>query len=167
MKLKTGNVISAIIMILIGAFLVFYPGDTINTVVTVFGYALIIAGAVAVISAILQKENRSIPNLVQGAVEIIVGIWVVSNPGTVVSIFPMIAGAIIVVSGVASFFDAVGRRSGTSSGWKVSLILSVVTIILGVIIFANPFSTVTLLLRIIGVAFLYNGLVSLFGILRK
>ena len=43
-------------------------------------------------------------------------------------------------------------------GWKPAAILSAVSIVLGVLVFANPFSTITVLARIAGIILMYNGI---------
>lgn len=166
MKNKSGGVLSSLILIALGVFLILNPATTVNTVVKIVGIGILVAGAFGVWGFIFGGEFRSVPSLVAAGVELIVGFTMFTNPSSVASFFPLVAGAVLAVSGVSTFLDSIKRRSGTSSAWKVSMLLSLVTILLGLVIFFNPFSTITLLLRVIGISFLYNGIVGMLAALK-
>ena len=160
---KLGKILSLVVIALVGLFLVIYPGDTLNIVVGVFGGALLLIGLIGIVSYFLpkNKNSRNVIDLVISIVEVIVGLIVVSNIGFVISLFPFFAGVIIAVQGVLYLISAFRMKSDNNNSWKLGLVLSLVMIAFGILIFANPFATQTALVRLAGIALIYNAVSGL------
>ena len=161
-KTKINMIVSMLIMIAVGIFLLIRPGDTLTTAVRIFGIALLVLGAVGVVSQLLQKDDRSVISLIISAVEAVVGIIIIASPAFVVSLFPIVVGVIVALYGLSDLITALNMKKADIGSWKLALILAVITIILGVILFANPFKTMSTLVRIIGVVLVYKGVTGLF-----
>ena len=159
---KLGKILSLVVIALVGLFLVIYPGDTLNIVVGVFGGALLLIGLIGIVSYFLpkNKNSRNVIDLVISIVEVIVGLIVVSNIGFVISLFPIFAGVIIAAQGVLYLISALRMKSDNNS-WKLGLVLSLVMIAFGILIFANPFATQAALVRLAGIALIYNAVSGL------
>ena len=68
----------------------------------------------------------------------------------IINIFPVIIGIWIIIAGVTKFQLAFNLR-GIDSKWIVVLLSSIISIILGVLIILNPFSTVMTITVISGI----------------
>ena len=160
---KLGKILSLVVIALVGLFLVIYPGDTLNIVVGVFGGALLLIGLIGIVSYFLpkNKNSRNVIDLVISIVEVIVGLIVVSNIGFVISLFPIFAGVIIAAQGVLYLISAFRMKSDNNNSWKLGLVLSLVMIAFGILIFANPFATQAALVRLAGIALIYNAVSGL------
>ena len=160
---KLGKILSLVVIALVGLFLVIYPSDTLNIVVGVFGGALLLIGLIGIVSYFLpkNKNSRSVIDLVVSIVEAIVGLIVVSNIGFVISLFPIFAGVIIAAQGVLYLISALRMKSDNNNSWKLGLVLSLVMIAFGILIFANPFATQATLVRLAGIALIYNAVSGL------
>lgn len=156
---KLSKILSLVVIALVGLFLVIYPGDTLNIVVGVFGCALLLIGVIGIVSYFLpkNKNSRSTMDLLISIVEAIVGPIVVSNIGFVISLFPIFAGVIIALQGVLYLISTLRMKSDNNS-WKLGLVLSLVMIAFGILIIANPFATQATLVRLTGVALIYNAI---------
>ena len=156
---KLSKILSLVVIALVGLFLVIYPGDTLNIVVGVFGCALLLIGVIGIVSYFLpkNKNSRSTMDLLISIVEAIVGPIVVSNIGFVISLFPIFAGVIIALQGVLYLISTLRMKSDNNS-WKPGLVLSLVMIAFGILIIANPFATQATLVRLTGVALIYNAI---------
>ena len=156
---KLSKILSLVVIALVGLFLVIYPGDTLNIVVGVFGCALLLIGVIGIVSYFLpkNKNSRSTLDLLISIVEAIIGPIVVSNIGFVISLFPIFAGVIIALQGVLYLISTLRMKSDNNS-WKLGLVLSLVMIAFGILIFANPFATQATLVRLTGVALIYNAI---------
>ena len=75
-------------------------------------------------------------------------------------------GLIIVVDGAVNLKRAMTLRSLDFSKWSIYFLLSCLTILLGVGAVLNPFDSLTLLLRLIGLVLIYDGLSDLWIIHR-
>lgn len=156
---KLSKILSLVVIALVGLFLVIYPGDTLNIVVGVFGCALLLIGVIGIVSYFLpkNKNSRSTMDLLISIVEAIVGPIVVSNISFVISLFPIFAGVIIALQGVLYLISTLRMKSDNNS-WKLGLVLSLVMIAFGILIIANPFATQATLVRLTGVALIYNAI---------
>ena len=160
---KAGNLLGVIVMIIAGIIMIISPGDTLTTAAKILGIALIVYGIIAAAAFFLQKdkEQRSVVKLIYGIVAAVVGIIVLASPQFLIDIFPIVVGVIIAVSGAANLVRTLRVKKNGGSGWQILLVLSLVTIALGILIFANPFGSMSTLIRVIGVILVYNGVVGL------
>ncbi len=159
--MKLSKILSLIVVALVGLFLVIYPGDTLNIVVGVFGGALLLIGVVGIVSYFMHKNNRNLFDLVVAIVEAIIGLIVITNIGFVISLFPIFAGVIIALQGVLYLISTLRMKSNNNDSWKLGVVLSLIMIAFGVLVFANPFATQATLVRLAGVALIYNAVSGL------
>ncbi|MCR5826634.1 MAG: DUF308 domain-containing protein [Oscillospiraceae bacterium] len=158
---KFNYVVNALILVIAGALLFVFPISSLATAITVLGIAVLVYGVIGLLVALRQpKELRSTPSLVLFALTAILGIWILANPDFVIAVLPIIAGLLIAVNGFESLLRAFAlRRAGLP--WGVPCILSLISILLGVLIFANPFGTQALLVRVFAFGLIYDGIVGL------
>ena len=109
-KTKINMIVSMLIMIAVGIFLLIRPGDTLTTAVRIFGIALLVLGAVGVVSQLLQKDDRSVISLIISAVEAVVGIIIIASPAFVVSLFPIVVGVIVALYGLSDLITALNMK---------------------------------------------------------
>lgn len=158
---KLISILEMLILIAAGFLVILHPGGSLNVAVRILGIALVAYGAIAALGYFLKKDNGSVLRLIVGVAAVIGGIIVLASPEFVVSVLPIVAGLIIAVAGVRDLIDALHRKSAGLGGWKLALVLSLITIAFGILIFANPFATMETLATILGVALLYNGIAGL------
>ncbi len=152
-----------VVLVVLGAALILFPGMALKTIVRLGGVAMVAGGANAV-GAWKRSQNQetsSYLDVAGGVVAILGGLYLVIRPESLINFFPTLAGALIVVSGIYYILKAMDSKRAGFDKWQVSLLLSVVTIALGILILAHPFGTMELLVRILGGVLVYNGLSSL------
>lgn len=159
-KSKLGSIVSTLVLIVLGVILLVHPGDTLNLAVRLVGVALILVGAVGVVTQLVKKEDKSVFSIIVGLIEIVVGIIVLAAPTFVVSLFPIIVGIVVALYGISDLVAAVQlKKAGANNGW--ALILAAITVLLGIILIFNPFKTLTTLIRVIGIVLIYKGVTGL------
>ena len=84
------------------------------------------------------------------------------KPAAVVSIFPVIAGLIVLLSGLINLSNALECRRTYANTSPAVLVMPVVTIILGAVLLFNPFSAAATLVRVIGCILIYNAVTGIF-----
>lgn len=84
-------------------------------------------------------------------------VFMLLQPEIVLSIFPMIVGGIIVVYGILDLKNGISLGTHKYRFWWVALIISVVTIGLGVLLLFNPISAIELAFCVIGVILIVDG----------
>ena len=156
-KMKTSSIIAALLCMVIGIVMIIYPGRSLDVICQAFGAVLIVGGMVCII--FFLKDVHSIANvitLIGGVIFAAVGIWIFTKPQGLQAIIPFIAGIIIVINGIFNCAQTVELGKAKFGKWWVSLILSALTIVLGVLLVINPFGAAQAIARIIGVFMVYD-----------
>ena len=169
LKSKFTNILKLIIIVALGLVLIFYPSQTLDTAVKALGIVIIVAGAVAFISSLTQKEKNAYVmfQLIGAIIGIVAGIIVLTNRGLVISIFPVLTGVGIAIYGAFGIAQAMTFRRFYTTGWQVPILFSFITVGVGVLIAANPFSTMNTIVRIVGIVLVYNGVVGIYMQLNR
>lgn len=168
-KLKTNFLVDAIILVVLGLVLIFMPGVTLELLTKFIGGLVLFAGAVAVLSGILSKKQNVLEknsSLTVGLIISVIGAWILINPHFFVSIIPVIAGVIILFSGLTNLGQTISLGKNKYGNWWIALILAIGTIAAGVFLVFKPFLAAAYLVRIIGAALVYNGVSNLWIISR-
>lgn len=155
--MKNQSRLSGILMLIFGIILLIWPGSTLLAFCQLIGWCLIIVGAVEIISSI--TGNTDVTNAAGGAVALIVGIVFIARPYSVMSILPFLIGLIITIAGVVLLIKVIVRRE-QGMGAILSIIGGVIAVVVGILFMFNPFSTIKLLMIVLGIILIY------FGILR-
>ena len=166
---KLSTILTALVLAVIGTVLVLFPGKALITILRVVGVGLILIGGIGVISYFVQKapEKKSLWKMLVSAVEAIVGIVILANPALVISIYPVIMGIVIIIDGLSNVLTSISMKRHSISAWKYSLVLALISILLGTIILCNPFSTASALISIIGVVLIYDAISNIIIMLKK
>ncbi|MBQ9234425.1 MAG: DUF308 domain-containing protein, partial [Lachnospiraceae bacterium] len=105
--------------------------------------------------------------LIGAIIGIVAGIIVLTNRGLVISIFPVLTGVGIAIYGAFGIAQAMTFRRFYTTGWQVPILFSFITVGVGVLIAANPFSTMNTIVRIVGIVLVYNGVVGIYMQLNR
>ena len=147
---KSNIVAQAIISIVVGLLLMFWPGITIVTVLYLVGIVFAVMGISSLVSYFRAPEaERQVGVVATGVFFCLVAL--------IVFLFPQV---------IAGFFSVNAVRSGElkkygERSWGFSMGLSVLIIIGGLVIIANPFETTSLFVFILGLIIAANGIVDL------
>ena len=137
------GVLLSILMIVIGLLLVIWPGHVMTTALTILGVALLVGGALLIYSWYRGRmKNDSVITLAEGIVFVAVG-------------------ALIALNGIFNLAQAFDQRRENYSRWTAALAMGILTIVLGLLIMFNPFSTMEMLVVAIGAIIIYNGVSNL------
>ena len=164
-KVQWDVIITSVICIMLGAVLIFFP-TAVNEMIAYF-----IAGGMFLLSIIefynyFKKDIKTQfyrNNLVSAVVALVIGIILLAKKDLVISIIPMILGAIITISGVKKLQNGLDLIRLKLGGWKPVLILSAVNIIFGVIMIICARETADVIIILIGVGLVFSGITDLFS----
>lgn len=155
MKNKVFSIIEMLVVIAAGLILLFKPGDTLITATRILGAALLAYAVVSALAWLLGKERHA-SLLVSAAVAALLGLVLLVIPKALASVFPFIAGAVVVVAGIRSLASAFASRS-VSHSWVLGCVFAVVTILLGVLLLFRPFEAAKTVARVLGIILIYVG----------
>ena len=159
-SLKVNYSLSAVICVILGIVLLVWPGQSTQVVCMVLGIVLGGFGLIQIILYLATKEKTMVSHsmMMLGVVLAVIGGWIVLKPETIIKAVPMIVGILIVIHGFHNAVQAVDLKNMQYDNWWVALLLSLLTVALGVVLICNPFTIVDTVVRIIGAFLVYDGL---------
>lgn len=162
-KLIKSSLLSSLGLIILGVLLIIQSEATIITISYIVGAILIAIGLLAMIRYTKRFEDplRNELDIVYGLVCIILGILVITNPQAIASIIPFITGFIIIINSAAKLQYSIELKREKDSLWKTTMILSLITIICGLVLIFNPFKGAILLTRIVGILIIIYALLDI------
>ncbi len=163
-RVRRRSPVASIIMIIIGLILVFGPGHTLRFLVSILGWGLILGG---ITEAVTGFASGFLPIAIGGLFMLVLGFYFIISPGTVASIIPFLAGLGVLIDGAVNLYRAWQGRYAMGYSPAKDIVLSIISIILGILIMIYPFATASVVAVLIGVALIYNGIVNLAGLKKK
>lgn len=159
-SLKVNYSLSAVICVILGIVLLVWPGQSTQVVCMVLGIVLGGFGLIQIILYLATKEKTMISHsmMMLGVVLAVIGGLIVLKPETIIKAVPMIVGILIVIHGFHNAVLAIDLKKMQYDNWWVALLLSLLTVALGVVLICNPFTIVDTVVRIIGAFLVYDGL---------
>lgn len=152
-KFFKSSIITSAILIILGLLLIFESETTIISISYIIGSILVAIGVVAIINFI-RKMNANINgslDIVYGAVTIILGVLVITNPHAIASIIPFVLGIGIIISSATKLQYALELKQNNNNLWKATMVVSIISAICGVILLFNPFKGAVLFTKIVGI----------------
>ena len=159
-SLKVNYSLSAVICVILGIVLLVWPGQSTQVVCMVLGIVLGGFGLIQIILYLATKEKTMVSHsmMMLGVVLAVIGGWIVLKPETIIKAVPMIVGILIVIHGFHNAVQAIDLKKMQYDNWWVALLLSLLTVALGVVLICNPFTIVDTVVRMIGAFLVYDGL---------
>jgi len=103
--------------------------------------------------------------LVVGLILIGCGIFVFAKPQTIISVLPTVLGVVLLLDGLIKLQNAADMMKIHDKSWRYALIMCIVSAILGGLMLANPFKASEMLLKFIGSALIFNGVMDAIALL--
>lgn len=164
-KFKWSFVISAIVSMVFGIALIIFPGQISSAICYVFGGLLVLLGIVLVVKFFTLRSVSSLfsVTLVAGIILAALGAFLIFYKDVAISAIPFIFGIFIGLDAIVSFQRSIILARSKFSKWWVTMLLAVLSLILGVVLVFNPFSAAIVMIRFMGVALVFNGIMDLIG----
>lgn len=163
-ELKKGIILRSIVMAVAGITLLLYPEMTQNTIAYIIAVVFVINGIIHIIGY-FRNASKSEDGFNSYSSGLVVGILCIVFAALIskvlIRIIPIVLGLIVLFSGLVKLQQAVEIIRMKREGWIGIMIMSVITIIVGLLAVFNPFKTGSLLLRIIGAGLLFGGITDL------
>ncbi len=137
------NLSKTLILGLVGLVLLLIPG-TLNKIIGILiGAALLIVGVLAIIKYTKEKEEGGNLNLVSGILYSVLGVIIIIYPYSIINLVTICLGVYLVINGLLKLKLAFNLKKVTDK-WIGTLIMSIITVILGILLIFNPFAGITI-----------------------
>lgn len=159
-KFFRSSILTSAILIVFGVLLIFRSEFTIMTIAYIIGAILISIGALAIIK-FLKNSKKNELDIIYGLGTIVLGILVIKNHQTIASIIPFVIGIAIIISSSTKLQYALELKEKNNSQWKITMIVSIISVACGLVLIFNPFKGAVLITRIVGVFIVIYGVLDI------
>ncbi len=168
MTLKRETIFNGITLLLVGILFLAAPITTTMVIYGLIGFVIALAGALHLVSGLRYNGDNSakIMIIIPGILLVIVGIFLLLNPGFLVAYNYIIFGLIMIVNGILNILSAFKGEAQVYGNKVVYIVLSALLLIAGVVVLVHPFAAAELLTMFIGIMLIISGLINLFIALR-
>ena len=161
-KLKRSSIVTSIILMAVGLVMIMCPAAYVPSLVAALGYGMLILALVLVLDFLAGK--RALINYIYFTGALALGLLggAVLVLGNIVGLIGLVFGLLLVGDGLIGIINGMmyARRSGRK-GWWISVVLSGLMVLFGLIILINPWwNEPTQLFDVIGSVLLFSSVVS-------
>ena len=170
LKRNVGGMITCLFEVLVGILLLINPIGFTSGIIIVCGIVLLAAGILCIFHYFRKNalEAAKSQNLFKGLVCILAGGFCILKSSWILATFPMISvlyGIGVLLIGLGKVQWAVDMLRIKDKRWLLAALAAVISIVCGVIILNNPFSTIAALWMFTGIALIVDAFFDLFALL--
>ncbi len=155
-KLRIAAYVSAILTIALGGILIAWPMEVTGLICRVLGALLVVMGAVYIFGYIM--EGRGILTVAGGLLFLLLGVWIFITPGSIATLVPIVIGVVLLVHSLWDFQMAADAKQHGSSRFMMLFLLALLNCVFGVICICDSFGVLSVAVRMLGIALVYDGI---------
>lgn len=163
---KGSYILLGVLTIIFGVVAVFWPHETLLTLIYLVGAYLLVSGIVHLIhgiSSVSTPESWWYLTALLGAVEVGFGIYILRHPALSFTNFVVLLGFALIIRGVVEFVGALfGHYKESSSRW-MALLSGLLALVVGVVILDQRSSAGIAFVWILGAYAIVVGVMMLAG----
>jgi uncharacterized membrane protein HdeD (DUF308 family) len=166
MQIKTAKwsyMICSALFSMTGLILIFHPKISVTTVCLVIGALTLLFGFIKILGY-FSKDMYCLAfqfDLSLGIFAVILGLVMLIYPADVIAFLHFVTGVLILIDGAFKLQTALdSRRFGLNKWWFI-LSTAILSGLIGLLLILNPFESAVSIMRLIGLAFLVDGLQNL------
>lgn len=166
-EIKSSLLIMTGFYIVLGVIMLIAPTFVSNSICYLIGALCLIIGGLAIYTYIASEVYGSLGAalLIVAIISIGAGIFIVINPETFATFIPIVMGVILVIDAFGKMQSAMTiKKYGYENWWQVMVAAGLV-FVFGIILLFNPFTTLTILIRILGIFLIIDGVANLLTVL--
>ncbi|MGH3153754.1 MAG: HdeD family acid-resistance protein [Streptosporangiaceae bacterium] len=141
--------------VILGLIVTFHPSGSLNVIAVLVGILMIISGIFHLIRVFDSAEQHRVWLGIAGLLYVVIGVVLIRHLNLTVAVIGLIVGLTWIVQGLSGLFGGIaGSREGR--GWWI--FFGIVSLIAGIVVVADPISSVTVLAVLLGLWFIVMGL---------
>ncbi len=158
-RIKNLSLITIAAGFIIGIILLVKPDESVEFISILCGATVIMLGVGAWISYFTKFRSTFLAIL--GTLAVIAGIILCVKYRNIISAVLFLFGIFVLVGGVVDLVSALEARKNDLKSWIISVVMAVITIVLGLLVIINPFNSVMALTRILGAGLIVYAVMDL------
>ncbi|NLH02068.1 MAG: hypothetical protein GX488_09275 [Clostridiales bacterium] len=154
--------LTALVFVLLGVLFLACPETSGKIICYIFGGFLCLLGLARTIEYFMAPVTLSgySLGLVAGLIFAGCGIFVLVRPETIIKVLPTVLGIAILLDSLIKLQNAADMIKIRDKSWQYTLVMALVTAVLGVLMIVNPFKAMETLLQFLGIALIANGVID-------
>lgn len=162
-KHERTSILISIFMIVTAILLIAKPSAFLTLVIVLFGIGIILEGLAHMVNYIfLPKEEKMYSyDILEGIFSMLAGILMLAWRERVMAVFPLLISFWIMMKSLVRIQFAFQLKNMDEKSWIAVLILAILSFILGLIIFFNPWQTVITITVLAGIMLLISEVIEL------
>lgn len=163
LRYAKAGVLPSLAFLVLGVLLLVMPQTSLLWICYAFGAVVLVTGIVCLIQyARVRGSGFAAPFLlVGGVITAALGLFTLAQPQTVASFLPVVFGLFILVEGCSRIGAALDLAKRKADKWWVLLLLSLLSIALGLLLLFDPFEAAVSAVMLCGVLLIVEGALSL------
>lgn len=155
-RIKADFLLSSVLCIALGIVFIVWRASVLEVVANILAVLLIIIGAMYVCSYFLKIVTNGL-SVMMGIVVLAVGIWFLIQPRIVVELIPIVIGLVLIFHSIRSIVEAIDAKKYGYNAWGVGMVLSVISLVCGILCVTNAFNIMKTATVIVGLILIFNG----------
>lgn len=148
--------LSSVITIASGIMLIVWPMEVTGLICRIFGVLLVVMGAVQLFGYFM--EGTGMVSVAGGLLFVLLGVWIFTHPGSVAKLVPIGIGVVLIMHSLKDFQMAAEVKRSRNGRWQVLFLLALLNCALGVICICDSFGVLSVAVRVLGIALVYDGI---------
>jgi uncharacterized membrane protein HdeD (DUF308 family) len=149
-----------VVTVILGLIVSFRPSGSLAVIAVLLGILMIISGIFHLIRVFDASEQHRVWLGIAGLLYIVIGVLLIRHLNLTVAVIGLVVGITWIVSGLSALLGgAAGSREGR--GWWI--FFGIVSLIAGIVVIADPISSVTTLATLLGIWFVIIGIFQVIG----
>ncbi len=155
--------LKGIVIVILSIYIFLNPDAAVLGLSLFIGIALLISGVFTTISSISYRKvvNNWKWYLVEGLIDSLLGIVILSAPGLTAAIVAFVVGLWFLFYGITKIVASFELRKNQITNWWVELIFGILAIVFSFMIMFNPFAGAITIALLLGTFFLFTGLFNI------
>ena len=151
---------TGVVTLILGIIVAFHPGGSLNVVAVLLGVLALISGVFQLVRVFDRAEPHRVWLGISGFVFVVVGVVLIRHLHLTVALIGLLVGITWIVQGVAALIAAFsGAREG-AVWWGI---FGAISLIAGIVVTANPSTSITVLAALLGIWFIVMGVFEIIG----
>lgn len=165
---KLSTLFLGVALAILGFIFIINPTGSIMFIVKLVGFLLLLFGAITLLRWYMQKRNgfENPADLLFGLIETVPAILIIVAPDMLVNLLYVVLGLIILFTGINDIVAAREAQRIDKHLWQVDMVISIITLVLGIFVVISPFVMAQAVAIIVGVALLFDGITEVVAALR-
>lgn len=167
-KELAGQLISAVIYVVLGFVLALNPGASANIICTGIGICALAYGAFCILFYFLRRHDDDVSRftLPVGIAFAALGAFCLIAPTVVLSIIPLLLGIVLLIDGAGKLGRAFELRRHGFVRWSLLAVVAALVIVFGILLVTQPYTAIENVLRLFGALLTADGIIEVYFVFR-